>query len=321
MNTPPVKVLSAITGLVALTGTISNSLSLSFYIKQSGTNLYAERQNVAVSLTRHLFMALNSFDLALCVFVFLCSARGAVDQDIMKVCYVICMLAEQSSGFITCLLAVTRAISLWKPFYVLHSRTVYIAVTCFSVAMFILALLSFVVDEEAKTLVKKVFLFTLASVFIVVVFSNVLSISNLLLNSRHKDCEIRHATITVAILSVAYCLFNIGFLVSLGQDSYPHKRLHISDLIQQINVFILLPLNSACNPIVYFIRMAEKRKYVLGLWKRLTGICVRGQKTNNPLNVINQRKENSVKEEATTLSQSNYIRSCYEHNLEHISCK
>jgi hypothetical protein len=112
-------------------------------------------------------------------------------------------------------------------------------------------------------------------VFIIVVSTNLLSIANLLLNPNiRQDGGLRHATITVAILSVLYCFFNVGFLIYLGQISFsPHGGFRIPDEFHQLVVFILLPLNSASNPLVYFTRKVQMRTYLRELWGKLIGVC------------------------------------------------
>ena len=42
-----------------------------------------------------------------------------------------------------------------------------------------------------------------------------------------------------------------------------------------ISYYILLPLNSACNPVVYLMRKEEMRSHVRTLWGRLAGYMCR----------------------------------------------
>ena len=267
---PPNTYLSTMAGLVAVTGTISNTLSLSYFIHLRHTTSQSQASgNSSLRLTRNLFMALNSFDLTLCVFLFLCSIRGAVNNDeIMLACYIICMLASQTTGFITCVLSVTRAINLWKPFYIFHRTMVYVFILVFVLITLVLVTLSYLVDEAGKISIKKVFLVTLAIIYVIVISINTLSIRKLLGNPNisHGN-EIRKATVTVAILSVVYCFFNTGFIVYLAKISFVRQETYesCSPWFHQVNVFVLLPLNSACNPVVYFIRKVEMRKYLLTL--------------------------------------------------------
>ena len=79
---PPITYLSTMAGLVAVSGTISNILSLSYFIHlRYVTTKSLASGNPSSRLTRNLFIALNSFDLTLCLFLFLCSIRGAVNND------------------------------------------------------------------------------------------------------------------------------------------------------------------------------------------------------------------------------------------------
>ena len=150
------------------------------------------------------------------------------------------MLASQTTGFITCILSVTRAINLWKPFYVIHRTIVYVVILLFVLIMFVLVTLSYLLDEAGKISIKMVFLITLAIIYVLVISINSLSITKLL--------EIRKATVTVAILSVVYCFFNTGFLVYLARISFLRQETSKSSpWFHQVNVFVLLPLNSACK--------------------------------------------------------------------------
>ena len=41
-------------------------------------------------------------------------------------------------------------------------------------------------------------------------------------------------------------------------------------MFEGISIFILLPMNSASNPVVYFLRNREMRRYLKNVWRKMT---------------------------------------------------
>ena len=272
---PPNTYLSTMAGLVAVSGTISNNLALSYFIHlRYVTSQSLASGNPSSCLTRNLFIALNSFDLTLCLFLFLCSIRGVYNNEIILACYITCMLASQTTGFITCILSVTQAINLWKPFCVIHRTMVYVVILLFVLIMFVLVTLSYLLDEAGKISIKKVFLITLAIIYVIVISINTLSITKLLRNPNisHGN-EIRKAKVTVnRILFLQHglsCVFDKDTISSVRPGTSKS-----SPWFHQVNVFVLLPLNSACNPVVYFIRKVEMRKYLITSFRKISSACI-----------------------------------------------
>ena len=74
---------------------------------------------------------------------------------------------------------------------------------------------------------------------------------------------------TVGILSVCYCICNIGFLVDLILKTGNSEN-HVPELVRLVNFHVLMTLNSACNPVVYFVRKAEMRIYLRDEWRRIS---------------------------------------------------
>ena len=72
-----VVLVTVLSGLVAVLGSISNALSLSFFARSSRSNSRKEG-----FLTRRLFICLNTTDLLVCVSVFGCSFQYFIPPDI-----------------------------------------------------------------------------------------------------------------------------------------------------------------------------------------------------------------------------------------------
>ena len=103
----------------------------------------------------------------------------------------------------------------------------------------------------------------------------------------------KDATITMGILSVFYFTLNIGFLVDKGLEIFK-CNLDIAQFcsnpaFENTSMYVLLPLNSACNPIVYFVRNREMRKYLTKMWRRMTGLC-----RNTEMNMEDRQANNTV---------------------------
>ena len=118
----------------------------------------------------------------------------------------------------------------------------------------------------------------MASLFLVVIMANTLTMGKLFFSkSQTKKCSSgkRKATITVGIISGIYCVCNIGFIVIAGIPLFS-KSIYRSIPIQVIDalIYILLPLNSACNPLVYMFRRADMIPYFKALWKKLIRFCL-----------------------------------------------
>ena len=124
---------------------------------------------------------------------------------------------------------------------------------------------------------------SLTLVLLVVVISNTITVVQLLKTKGRQDERIqenRKATITVLILAVLFCLFNTLFVVRKwyaipsGMLYDPNNR---KELLKMIAHFIAIPLNSALNPAVYFIRKQAMRTYVINLCccirNLMTGFC------------------------------------------------
>ena len=115
----------------------------------------------------------------------------------------------------------------------------------------------------------------LACVFLIVVLLNVICLVKLYFSpASQKENWKRKATTTVMILSVIYCVCNVGAVAVYGAENIWNYYSMPIELVD-VSYFILLPLNSACNPVVYLMRKEEMRSHVRTLWGRLAGCMCR----------------------------------------------
>ena len=258
--------------LITVYGTITNLLSLSYFITQRNFN---NRQSSTEIINNHLFIALNVFDVLVCVTVsaFLLSVTIFFQKgNDFNLFFSIFIMVVQTTGFITCLLSVIRAISIIRPRHQLNVKAIIAAMIFYSIMIICLDII-----ELKNTQAKFIADFSnILALFVVVTLSNILCIIKLT-HSKVASWK-REATITMGILSTVYCVFNIGFLVNYGfraimckspRDS-PQTKSCLSSIFEEISVFILLPMNSASNPVVYFLRNREMRRYLKNVWRKMT---------------------------------------------------
>jgi hypothetical protein len=259
----PFIVLSA---LVTVFGTITNLLSLSYFVTQRKSS---ERLSATEAINKRLFILLNSFDIlvsfslsGLLVITFL-EAPFQVHIVILRVF----LFLVQCTGFITCVLSVIRAISIILPLHNVSSKVVVVVSVCFGV----IEIISRVLPLDRKVKATKDFA-VLIGLFFTVIFSNIFCIATLV-GSKLVSWK-REATITMGILSFLYCVFNIGFLVVTGLSVYKCEFKSCNHhVFEQTSFYVLLPLNSASNPLIYFMRNADMRKYLKKVWRRAVGPC------------------------------------------------
>ena len=252
--------------LITVFGTITNLLSLSYFIKQRNLNYRQSRTEV---INNHLFIALNVFDILVCVFLsaFILAGIDEYGSIVHNVCLATFGGAVQTTGFITCLLSVIRAISIIRPRHQLNVKVLVGTFIIYSTMMLYLSVK--LIQKNITTTIIHFSIYT--GLFIVVIFSNVLCIIKLS-HSKVASWK-REATITMGILSAVYCVFNIGFQVYYGLFLFKCGLRDVvctSPFFEEICMFVLLPMNSASNPVVYFLRNREMRRYLQNVWRKMT---------------------------------------------------
>ena len=261
---------------VTVVGIMTNLLSLSYFVTQRKSN---DRLSATEALNKKLFITLNILDILVCISLSTLLLNLFVNGfDAMnrhgKIFLSIFLITNQCTGFITCLLSMIRAISIIWPQRYLNFKIINTASLCFGVVMIILHKKSAIDDGDEVSRIG--IFFAVILMFIIVIFSNILCITKLM-SSQLAPWK-RNATITMGILSLLYCTLNIGYLVIHGFYVFEYcpsdKGKFCKDRAFEImSVYVLLPLNSAGNPIIYFIRNAKMRKYLTKLRRRIAGMC------------------------------------------------
>ena len=251
--------------LITIFGILTNLLSMSYFI----THRNPKRKSHTETLNKRLFIVLNFFDIFVCIFLLAMLFTTTYDTKNSMWSIVAFFVAAQNTGFITCLLSAIRAISIFCPQHRLNAKVMIVSLILYSVLMIYSNVQHFNLNEKLITTHFSI----LSGLFAVIILCNGLCIANLLLSevSPWK----REVTITVGILSCLYCVFNVGFLVNYGffifKCGIRRDIVCLSPTFERTSMYILLPLDSACNPVVFFLRNAEMRRFLKVMWGKVWG--------------------------------------------------
>ena len=229
-------------------------------------------------------MLLNSLDLMVCV-------TGSIQLGMMVVYWEIPGIAHETfnslyfvfleaTGFATCLLSVTRCLSLCVPFYkvkrefVVLSGLIFIGYTVVrEVVLVRIVKRETYLEKELLKIHIGMLLAEVGLMILVALMANTISVMKIALQpdvvkrSRSRSAGVR-ATVTVLILSGFFCFLNTFFLVTEVLYFYFRVRFSQSVLIY-FGIFYAVPLNSVMNPLIYLLRKREMRQF-LGA---LVGLC------------------------------------------------
>ena len=272
----------AIAGSVtAGVGILSNSLSISYFISRERSTLPGKQ-----------FILLNTLDLAMCtstgVTFVLFSVMEFENLEVIKIAayleqFFICFnqFLYEATGFATCILSVSRCIKLLFPFYNIN-RKLLIAVTASFFSYLSIREVSFLylfhLNQQDSShggwvpynnIVDPSVLGSMIGMITTVAVSNILCVA-LLIKKRFVLGEKRgtahtniEATITIIIVSVLF-LFLIMTSVITAWVIHPNSVIFkLGNLAES--------LNSALNPLVYFLRKKAMRQHVKKMVAKLRG--------------------------------------------------
>ena len=254
--------------------------------------------------TTKLLAILNVFDLLVSVSTFLVFVTHSLqDVVLFEVFAIVFRISVYITGYVTCLLAMVRVIHLVLPLHGINWRAikVSVAVYCSIVVLLQVFYLYEVIrssdsvqlkcdnilnanvsnvttgfnDTTGPTfpilckLVFNVGFLIIVILFVIIISANVTSLVKLHLAQKfHRDTWKRKATVTVAMISAVYCVCNIVYVTVVGAETY--SLIHYFSMYDLVKIshYILLPLNSAFNPVIYLLRREDMRSYVKTLWSR-----------------------------------------------------
>ena len=264
-----------VSGVIAMTGTVTNAISLSYFISK-----------VKKTLSNRIFIMLNVFDLLVSLLDFAIVTLGYGEKywrrPSFRVALAVMHVSFESTAFATCLLSVTRTISLCFPFYQIHKKAIGIVALIFLLQEILRFILKFCIYYIYVSAVNFYLFFdmglmiVLISIVILVnIVSSILSARKLLKNRNQlgqapdnsnnqgsRTNTNQKATVTILIISTLFCFFNTIFCIALycaySRYDVPPALLPL----YYVSLWLAPAINSAINPIIYFIRKEDMRKYI-----------------------------------------------------------
>ena len=201
-------------------GTISNALSLSYFLKK-------ERETLASKL----MILLNSIDLLICfsvlviffaaLFTGIIGSTGNVINSQLGLWFHFLVAA---TAFVTCLLSVTRTISLIYPFYEIKKKAIVLATAIYGLTLIFSRLMRPSLQDlySNNLLIKAANIYHISEmtlIIFIVIISLIISVVKLQSggnNLANSDPARRHATITILIISGFFCAVNIAYVLFHG---------------------------------------------------------------------------------------------------------
>ena len=289
-GTLELNVLIAISASISVIGTVSNVMSLSYFLS-NWSNKLGEILLVLLNIMDLLVSLMGTLFLALRYFVV---SRPLVIVAFMHGAYFVFL---ECTAFVTLLLAVARSLSLHFPFYEPSTKNLIFSLVAFFSYAVVKASIAvhyrIKVEKELAGLGSKIWLryFTVYNTLLfsslllaitVVLTVNLLTIRKLIISGSEINCAAqpasthfnRHATITILILSALFCIFNMMYSVALCRHILLLKTTPIANrtFTSTLIDYTAVPLNSALNPFVYFSRKREMRTFLCrSFYRRASG--------------------------------------------------
>ena len=292
-------ILTLLSILIAAAGTASNLVSLTYFLAKISTTTHQ-------TLTPKLFLVLNLCDVMVTISTCLTLwARHVTHYAFFRLSTNLFYVSVFASSFLTCLLAVVRAININFPLLAVNWNLVRLSIVFYSLVGLVIQSTKFYyefaidpngpkglgrdIGSESSKLwevifheVSRVEFLILASLFLVVVVANLVSFRKLFHSKSHQETcsRTRRATVTVGLISTIYCMCNAGNIILYGINLFSASSSEViratpNELINTFT-YVFLPLNSAANPAVYLARTAEMRAHLRDLWRKCAGICSDG---------------------------------------------
>ena len=278
----------SISSTVCCFGTISNAISLSFFLRRKNGKIGDK-----------FLVILNSLDIATCMYalVSLPVKLQFQNEDNLKENFMLWSLFEipvELSGVVTSFLCALRAISINWPLYTIHRKKVYISfssavayiITC-RLTMFHPGLDNIKTEKNNEISVSIIASFTNVSCMVIfVLVCSIVSIKALHktrpeLSGQRSDTNDKAArmVLTLGLLFVAFntvwiTLMLVYMNLPNSNDLHDEESDKFTRFTNTIITYIITCVNSSVNPIVYMTRNEEMNSYLkLTFFKVKNKIC------------------------------------------------
>ena len=258
-------VIASLNSIIAVVGTLTNTLSLSYFINKAKK-----------TLPTRLLILLNTLDLVSCIFVAITTLiRHFVEKQVLPM-DVLSHYCFEATGYVTAVLSVTRSISLCLPFYRVNGKLIafsFLPLPFWMVTKAVVCYFDYSRSGNSDTF-NRASATELVLMMVTIVIANTISVVELSKRSAEIGAvseSSKQATVTVLIISVLFCIANsvwVGGLIAPICASEDDKKTLVFEILTGMP-WILVPFNSALNPGIYFWRKRAMREYARELFQNL----------------------------------------------------
>ena len=296
-------------GLLASTGTVSNAISLSFFLRHQRETL-ADKHLIALNIT-DLLVCLLSPASVFCYTEYSKRIQLLGLEEMTERMFEVheifitnfALSLALLSCFFTAMLSFTRTLALTKPLYIINTKLVRLAHwinVMFSLAPYLAKFMPYYIMDRAQNEISAAvrtveilyvveFFYVLATVFVVGVCCAIVAralrkppeIRTQQAGGQNRETRSRKATVMILVLSLIFSICNgvwiFAWVIIFALSSRSNRRnvdvkMGIFGLF--LNVF-LLTANSCLNPIVYMTRNSRLNTYTKSLFGSLKRILLR----------------------------------------------
>ena len=275
----------ATASVICIVGVVVNCLSLSYFIRKQNKGL-GDR----------LLMLLNVCDLLVCA-MYIPNALSVYFGDLITV--IICSgtfdLFFQCTVFATCLISVTRAIKVVRPFFSIRGSWVaasfFLFCLCetaiqisYAYCVYCLSYRGSHTYSHYEYIANYIFpmtFFSMITLNVITVFISTMITAYRLMKSKIHGTiseSNRHATVTILILSTTFCLLDLSVIfyfvlfsfVSFGIIDLDETIINLWN-VSYCTRLVMICTNSAVNPLIYLTRKEEMRRHISETCRALVG--------------------------------------------------
>ena len=278
-------------GVIGVSGTICNGISLSFFLRHQRESL-ADLHLIALNFTDLMISCLSTASL-FCLSRF-ASQRSGKDTTVALLDLIVIesfLSLSNLSCFITTMLSVLRTLVLTNPLHIIRKNYVYLAHGINMI--FGLGLVTSKViehrmgrgqTESSQSSSELIFILCVIQFLYVLITVGIVGTSSVIVvkalrrppeiqtqqTERPNNEANRKATIMILILSVIFVVMNCAWCIGWAIGTVIS---HLSATHSEINVMLLglflMAINSCANPVVYILRNSRLNNYAMSLFRRL----------------------------------------------------